>query len=544
MLLEIVTYSAVLSPAVLFNASKEKSQLFVGHSIIQGNNLLVVSEQKDPLTNAEKRIPPSAQFNLDELTYTFYGVHLPEISLRENTLKYNHIEIVTRRGIVASFGGEVELVDFSESILFNRYRLEGNLKNTSFNVELGPEYSLMFVLLIIAFTIIASGILYILFNGISKILERKIHSPIKDWIILAIIFMPFLLSVIIPATLNYYYTMGFALLYTDSHLLAMIFSILVPVNLSVLIVLRVADHFAKSITRTEQDLPDDNSSDATFFSKRDKWAVVIGAISFLSYFYFVNFVLPLNFQAKITHELIWYLIGLMSSSVVVFLIYSCLLHYMDEYTEIKDWQLLAGVKCLESKVGNKIRVFVKQRSEEEINAWVYTLKSLFSRQICIYLTEGVVKSFNWKEITAVLAHEIGHIKLNHHKSALLLALPVTFAMGTVIFFSRKFMLSFGWWQMVVILIVYVFMMLVVIRWLPNLVYKKLEFVADEYAAKLLSDKELYVNTLMKLHEIKLHELDHSESASSPRREWNETHPSLQKRIDRLNKVFATVKNHG
>ena len=116
---------------------------------------------------------------------------------------------------------------------------------------------------------------------------------------------------------------------------------------------------------------------------------------------------------------------------------------------------IKSVECLESKAGYKIRLFVKQCSKEEINAWVYILKSLFSRKLCIYLTEGIVNNLNGKEITAVLAHEIGHLKLNHHKGVLLLALPVIFSMGMVIFFSRRFMLSFGWWQLVVILIVYI-----------------------------------------------------------------------------------------
>lgn len=100
-------------------------------------------------------------------------------------------------------------------------------------------------------------------------------------------------------------------------------------------------------------------------------------------------------------------------------------------------------------------------------------------------------------------------------------------------------MSFGWWQLVVILIVYILVSVVIIRWLPNMVYKKLEHAADEYAIELLSDKELFVNTLKKMHE-----LEHSALDTGSRREWNETHPPLQKRIARIDKAFPPGKDHG
>jgi Zn-dependent protease with chaperone function len=541
MILEIVSYSAVLSPSIILNAKREESfysQLLVGHSIIQGNYLLVVRAQNIVRGNSEKHASPLAQFNLGDSTYTLHSITLPEVALKEDLLRNSHIEVVTRRGIIASFNSEVELADVRKNILFNRYYLEEKTKSTGFTIELRSEYSLRFVLAILIFTVIFPGMLYMLF-GITKIFNRKISSPIVGWIVLACLFLLFIFSVAIPAALNYCYTMGPILLYTDSHLLAMVLSILVPVFLSVLIVIKVADHFAPGTNHSEQHLNDNNSHEGSFLSERDKRALLVVAISLFSYVYVFNFTLPLNLQAKILHDLSWFIVYFLCLVVIMSICWNYVEYYMGNYTEINNRQLLESIKYLESKTGNKIRLFLKQHSKEEINAWVLILESLFSRQIRIYLTEGIINAFNYKEIATILAHEIGHIKLNHHKAALLLALLTVFSMGIVVFLSRVFMLSFGWWQFVVTMLIYVFVSMMIIRWLPNIVSKKLEHKADEYTVKLLSDKELYVNTLIKMHELK-----YSDYAFTSRREWEETHPSLQKRIDHLDKMFPPGENYG
>jgi Zn-dependent protease with chaperone function len=101
------------------------------------------------------------------------------------------------------------------------------------------------------------------------------------------------------------------------------------------------------------------------------------------------------------------------------------------------------------------------------------------------------------------------------------------------------MLSFGWWHYLVTLTVFVSASVMIIRWLPNMVSKKLEYKADEYAVRLLSNKELYVNTL-----IKIHELENDSCVFTSTKEWKETHPSLQKRISHLEKVFPSGENYG
>lgn len=539
MIVEIALYSAVLSPFILLNADKEESfskQLLVGHSTVQGNYLLVIRDQNDVPGGFEKHALPSTQFKLGDSIYTFYGITLPgDGVLKEDLLKNSHVEVVTRRGIIASFNSGVEVADVRKTILFNRYYLERDAGNAGLDVELKSEYSLRFILAIIIFTTFSPGMLFALSKIISKILDRKVNSSLKDWIVLVIIFLPFIFSVMLPAVLNYCYVMGPILFYTNSYLLSIALSILMPVFLSLLVTTKVADYLTRGSKQSEQHLEDDSP----FLNEREKRAMFVLALSIFLYFYILNFALPLNIQAKIMYDLLFFSLWFLSLSVAIFIGYNCLDNYVGNYTGVDDKHLLANIKDLESKTGNKIYLFLKQHSKEEFNAWVYSLNSLFYRQICIYLTEGIVNKLNRKEITAVLAHEIGHIKLNHHKYAFLLSLLVIFSMGIVVFYSRKFMLSFGWWHYLVTLTVFVSASVMIIRWLPNMVSKKLEYKADEYAVRLLSNKELYVNTL-----IKIHELENDSCVFTSTKEWKETHPSLQKRISHLEKVFPSGENYG
>ena len=69
------------------------------------------------------------------------------------------------------------------------------------------------------------------------------------------------------------------------------------------------------------------------------------------------------------------------------------------------------------------------------------------------------------------------------------------------------MLGYGWWQYIVILPVGVVVLIWLTEWLP---------------------KELYIQTLKKLNEISEKE---DAAFEVKRREWKETHPSFEKRIN-------------
>jgi|GEM_PF-1846310 len=540
-ILEIVVHSAVLSPFILLNAKNKEffsQQLLVGYSSIQGNYLLIVRNENGTRDDLEKQPPPSAQFKLGNSTYTFYTINLPEVVLdKEGLLRNNYIEVITRRGIIASFNNDVALVNVHKDILFNRYQLKVDAKNIDFNIELKSEYSSTLILAVLLFTIVSPGTLFALSKIASRTLDTKNNSLIED-LLLVIIFLPFILSVIVPAVLNYYYVIGSILLCTDSYLASMTLSILLPVFLSLFMTIQVANYLTR---HSNQDLKDDNKhyDDEYFLSERDKWAIFISAVIVFVYFYILNFVLPLGIQAKIMYDLLLFSTWFLSLSIIIYIGYNYLHYYMGNYIEVNNKQLLESIKYLENKTCTKIHLFLKQHSKNENNAWVYNLKSLLPRHIYIYLTEGVFNNFNTKEITAILSHEIGHIKLNHTRYAFLLSWFAIFSMGILVFYSRKFMLSFGWWQYLAVMTVFIFISTMITQWLPNTVSKKLEHKADEYAVKLIGDKELYINTL-----IKMHKLDDDDNISIPRREWRETHPSLQKRIDYLEKVFSSGENYG
>lgn len=530
-ILEIVAHSAVLSPFILLNAkSKEfySQQLLVGYSSIQGNYFLIVRNEDGTRDDLAQQLPPSAQFKLGNIIYTFYN---PEAILdKEGLLRDNYIEVITRKGIIASFSNNVTLVDVHKDIFFNRYQLKVDKKNIGFNIELNSEYSPTFVLAVLLFTIFFSAILFVLSKIISDRLNTK--NNLIENLIVAITLLPFILAVMIPAILNYYYVAGPILFYTGSYMASMILAILLPIFISIFITLQVANYITRD---SNEDIDDDNKhyDVKDFLSKKDKWIVYIFVAFIFVYLYYLNFVLTLGTQAKIMYDLLLFSTWFLSLSIIIFIGYNYLHYYIGNYVEVDNKKIIESIKYLENKTNSKIYLFLEQNSKNEINAWVYNLRSLLPGRIYIYLTEGVINNFNTKEITAILSHEIGHIKLNHVRYAFFMASITIILMGILIFFARKFMMAFGWWEYLVVLTIFTLSSAMVSQWLPNTVSKQLEHQADEYAIKLTGDKELYINTLIKLHKLENEDND----IEIPRREWRETHPSLQRRIDYLEKLF-------
>lgn len=128
----------------------------------------------------------------------------------------------------------------------------------------------------------------------------------------------------------------------------------------------------------------------------------------------------------------------------------------------------------------------------------------------------------------MLFHEIGHIKLKHGRWILAITFGVAIAVSLIMFFARKIMLGFGWWHYIFIFPIGVIILMLLTEWLPNKISKMFEHQADEYAVRQSGDKDLYIRTLVKLNRIS--EKEDGEFASR-RKEWKETHPSFQKRIN-------------
>ena len=133
-----------------------------------------------------------------------------------------------------------------------------------------------------------------------------------------------------------------------------------------------------------------------------------------------------------------------------------------------------------------------------------------------------------KEIKAVLFHEIGHLKLKHGRWVLAITFGVAIAISLIMFYTRKIMLGFGWLYYIFIFAFGMIILIVLTEWLPNKISKIFEHQADAFAVRQLGEKELYVQTLMKLYQMSEKE---DGDFVPKRKEWKETHPSIQKRIN-------------
>jgi Zn-dependent protease with chaperone function len=95
------------------------------------------------------------------------------------------------------------------------------------------------------------------------------------------------------------------------------------------------------------------------------------------------------------------------------------------------------------------------------------------------------------------------------------------------------MLAFGWWQYLLVFPIGVIVLVIISEWFPKKISKAFEHQADAFVIKNIKEKELYINTLIKLAEYN----DEFYSDSVKRSDWNDTHPSLKKRIDYLERNF-------
>lgn len=553
-LLESVMRSAVFSPLFIFDAKSKKNdtvQILIGYSTIHGNYLLTTHDYSNN-HNYSTEQQSTAQLKLGNTIYKFFKVNIPDIDLNGKiSTTEQHFEVITRNGIVASFSENTKLVLVKGNAFFNIYKLEIEKENPRVRIELRPEHALTKVIGVFLFSIIFPALLLFLFSTVAIKYRRKQNCqdndnnkvPVMELIVLFIMFSPYFLAILLPLFLNYNYSMSYMLIFTGSYLISILTTILLPVFISLFLTVQVHNLSLKGVFQdTEDKHPDfkseeDESLNRKEIPQRVKWAILIIFTFTFAYFYITNYLLPIDVLATITYDLFWFFVWTLSYSIIAFIGYYHLHYYTGNYTMVSDNLLLNSIKNLENTLGVKICLFVMQDSENEYNAWVYALKSLCTGRINIYLTEGVMKHFDAKEITAIVAHEIGHFKLHHLRYSLLLAFAVTVSIGFVTFFGRKLMLAFGWRQFTFIVLLGLFIGNMITKWIPNTIAKILEHKADEYAVKLTGEKELYIQTL-----VKLIELNESKGHSCTRGDWRDTHPSLQKRVEYINKIITQVKN--
>ncbi|MGA3882078.1 peptidase M48, partial [Bacillus pumilus] len=59
-------------------------------------------------------------------------------------------------------------------------------------------------------------------------------------------------------------------------------------------------------------------------------------------------------------------------------------------------------KDIEYKTNQKVNIWVKKESKQDVNAWIYSFKLPFTRRVDVYVTAGLLEKFDKEEIRAIL----------------------------------------------------------------------------------------------------------------------------------------------
>jgi len=156
----------------------------------------------------------------------------------------------------------------------------------------------------------------------------------------------------------------------------------------------------------------------------------------------------------------------------------------------------------------------------------------------IILGDTLIDNYSNEEIETVIAHELGHFKKKHIVKNIIIGTVTSFFTLFVIAYLYKN--SLGWFgfssitQVAALPLLALWSMLIGVIQAPlgNILSRKFEYEADEYAVKETSKSEAFINTLEKLTDQNL-----GDKEPHPFVEWFfYSHPSIKNRISAINNL--------
>ncbi len=210
----------------------------------------------------------------------------------------------------------------------------------------------------------------------------------------------------------------------------------------------------------------------------------------------------------------------------------------NKQTPLEDGELKNTIEAYASKVGFQLtNIFVIDGSKRSTKANAYF--SGFGSQKQITLYDTLIKDLTTEEIVAVLAHEVGHYKKKHIIYNMILSVGltgITFFLLYLMVGSPLLAEALGVYQkpyfhigLIVFSILYS-PISELTSWLTNILSRKFEYQADDYAARTYKGEYLE-SALKKLTQKSLSNL-------TPHKFYVKmyySHPTLQQRIVNLQK---------
>lgn len=206
-------------------------------------------------------------------------------------------------------------------------------------------------------------------------------------------------------------------------------------------------------------------------------------------------------------------------------------------TPVEDDELKSRILELSKDAGLKVENIFKfdmSKNTKKANA-AFTGLGKSKR---ILLGDTLVNGYSHEEIETVIAHELGHYKNKHIVKNIFIG--TVFSFLTFFLIAQLYSLSTGWFGFNVIeqisalplLALWGSLIGLILNPITNIISRKFEYEADEYAVASTNKKEAFISTLNKLTDQNL-----GDREPHPLIEWFfYSHPSIQKRISALEKA--------
>ncbi len=207
---------------------------------------------------------------------------------------------------------------------------------------------------------------------------------------------------------------------------------------------------------------------------------------------------------------------------------------------LEDEDLKSRIKILAEKAGIKVENVYKfdmSKNTKKANA-AFTGLGKSKR---ILLGDTLIENYTADEIETVIAHELGHYKKKHIIKNLFIGTVSSFLMLFLIAYLYR--ISIGWFdfktitQIAALPLLSMWAMLVGIVLTPvtNVISRKFEYEADEYAVIETGKKQAFIDTLEKLTDQNM-----GDKEPHPFVEWFfYSHPSIKNRISAINKISSS-----
>jgi STE24 endopeptidase len=204
-------------------------------------------------------------------------------------------------------------------------------------------------------------------------------------------------------------------------------------------------------------------------------------------------------------------------------------------TPLENEELKNRIKSLAANAGLKIENLYKfdmSKNTKKANAALTGL----GKTKRIILGDTLIDNYSDEEIETVIAHEFGHFKKKHIIKNIIIGTITSFL--TLFVIAYLYQTSLGWFgfssitQVAALPLLALWSMLIGIIQSPlgNILSRKFEYEADEYAVKESGNPKAFINTLEKLTDQNL-----GDKEPHPFVEWFfYSHPSIKNRINAIN----------